>query len=139
MLKSTAVALSLLLTVACASNPTQTSGTGAGTAAPSAAALPNAADAPEFVLLSSPNQVRTYDFSKTVYGLHVRGSMTNRGFWPAGEVQGRGSFCADGKDWLSLSELKVYKAGEGTPKVPYVLGCATNSGFQPASRAIVTQ
>ncbi|HEX9984372.1 MAG TPA: hypothetical protein VGF69_13980 [Thermoanaerobaculia bacterium] len=139
MLKSTAVSLALLLSVACASTPSQSAGTSSGTAATTAAALPNASNATEFVLLSSPNQVRSWDFSQSVYAFHVRGTMTNRGFWPAGEVQGRGKFCADGKDWLSFSDLKVHKAGEGTPQAPYVLGCATNSGFQPASRTIVTQ
>ena len=73
-------------------------------------------------------------------GLHVRGTMTNRGFYPAGEIQGSGKFCADGKDWLSLSDLKVHSAAEAkSPIAPYILGCSTSAGFQPASRAVVAQ
>ena len=140
MIKKSSVALALLLTLACASNPLGSSGGDAGATA--ASTLPSVRNAPEYVLLSSPNQVRTYDFGNSlgVRGLHVRGVMTNRGFIPVGEIQGNGKFCSGGTDWLSLSNLTVYKAGENkTPSAPYILGCAAGSGFQPASRAIVAQ
>jgi hypothetical protein len=95
-------------------------------------------DASDYVLLSAPTQLRAIDDSTGVYALHVRGAMTNKGFYPVGGVQGRGELCADGKDWLSLSDLKVHKASEGgSPTAPYLLGCASNSGFKPASRDIV--
>lgn len=134
-------ALALVLAVGCASTATN-SNTEAGGAPTIAGLTTNPTNAPEYVLLSAPNQVRSYDFSNSigVRGLHVRGTMTNKGFYPAGEVQGSGKFCADGKDWLSLSELKVHTAAEGkTPTAPYILGCANSSGFQPASRTVVAQ
>ncbi|HSP15930.1 MAG TPA: hypothetical protein VLV78_14385 [Thermoanaerobaculia bacterium] len=139
-MKTFASALVLLLAVGCASAPATSSNEGgAGSAAGFTNNLKNA---PDYILLSSPNQVRTYDFSSALEprGLHVRGAMTNRGFMAAGDIQGSGKFCADGKDWLSLSDLKVHSAAEGkTPAAPYIVGCATTSGFQPASRAIVMQ
>ncbi len=134
-------ALALVLAVGCASTATN-SNTQAGGTPTIAGITSNPKNAPEYVLLSAPGQVRTYDFSDSlgVRGLHIRGTLTNRGFYPAGEIQGSGKFCVDGKDWLSLSELKVHTASEGkTPSAPYILGCATRSGFQPASRAIVAQ
>ena len=103
----------------------------------------NSSSAPKFyatdyVLLSSPTQLRTVDESTTVYSLNVRGTLTNRGFYPIGKVEGHGDLCADGKDWLSLSDLKIHKASEGgSPAAPYLLGCASNSGFKPATRDIV--
>lgn len=136
MIKRTAAALSLLLAVACASTPMSSSST--ATAAP-AGVTSNINNAPEYLLLSAPSQIRTYDFGSIVYGLHIRGTMTNKGFYPAGAIQGKGKFCADGKDYLNLSDLSVHKSGDGSPSAPYVLGCASDKGFQPASREIVTQ
>ena len=134
-------ALALLLAFGCSSTATNSSSETGG--APAVAGLTfNPKNAPEYILLSSPNQVREYDFSNSigVRGLHVRGTMTNKGFYPAGEIQGNGKFCTDGKDWLSLSELKVYRADVGkAPTAPYILGCASTSGFQPASRMVVAQ
>src|SRR6476659_1845421 len=133
-MKTLAASLVLLLAVGCASTATTSGETGGGKSI--AGVTNNPKNAPDFILLSAPNQVRTYDFSNAVgvRGLHVRGTMTNRGFWPAGEIQGNGKFCADGKDWLSLSDLKVHTASEGkTPTAPYITGCSTSSGFQPAS------
>jgi hypothetical protein len=140
MIKKSSVALALLLTVACASNPIGSSGGDGGATA--ASTLPSVRNAPDYVLLSAPNQVRSYDFGNSlgVRGLHVRGVMTNRGFMPIGEVQGNGKFCSGGTDWLSLSSFTIHKAEENkTPAAPYILGCAAGSGFQPASRAIVAQ
>ena len=137
MIKNAAACLILLLTVACATSP-MTSSNDVSSPAPGVATKYN--DAPLYILLSSPNQVRTVDFSSKVYGLHLRGTMTNKGFYPAGQIEGKGKFCADGKDWLSLSEMKVYSAADNkTPNGPYILGCSTNSGFQPASREVVLQ
>jgi len=128
------LSLALLLTAACASLPMNQSSSTTGD---------NSSSAPKFyatdyVLLSSPTQLRTVDESTTVYSLNVRGTLTNRGFYPIGKVEGHGELCADGKDWLSLSDLKIHKASEGgSPAAPYLLGCASNSGFKPATRDIV--
>jgi len=135
-MKRTIATLALVLTAACASTP-MTSNESAG----GALRAVSAKDAPDYILLSEPNQIRSYDFSNAVgvKGFHVRGTMTNVGFMPAGDIQGNGKTC-EGQDWLSLKDLRVYKAADGkTPVAPYVLGCATASGFQPASRAIVAQ
>ena len=140
-MKTLATSLVLLLALGCASAPMNSSNESGGNAAVTAITT-NAKNAPDYILLSSPNQIRNYDFGNAigVRGLHVRGTLTNRGFMPAGEVQGNGKFCAEGKDWLSLSDLRVHSASEGkTPAAPYIVGCATSSGFQPASRAVVAQ
>lgn len=136
MIKRLAPLALLLATVACSSVPMNSSSS-AG-AAPGVAT--NKLDATSYILLDAPNQVRTVDWSSTVYPLHIYGTMTNRGFYPAGKIEGKGKMCANGQDWLSLADLKVYKASDGkTPTAPYVLGCATGSGFQPSSRDIVVQ
>ena len=139
MIKRTLTAVGILvLSVACASSPLTSSNESAG----GAVAATSLKNAPDYVLLSAPTQIRTYDFANAigVRGFHVRGTMTNVGFVPVGDVQGNGKLCADGRDWLSLRDLTVNTASNGkTPTAPYVLGCATSSGFQPASRTIVTQ
>jgi hypothetical protein len=139
-MKTIAASLLLLLAVGCASTSMNATNETGGASAP-AGITTNAKNAPEYVLLTAPNQIRTYDFGDIgVRGLHVRGTMTNRGFYPAGEIQGSGKFCAEGKDWLSLSDLKVHGAAEGkAPVAPYIVGCSTSAGFQPASRAVVAQ
>ena len=140
-MKTLIPALVLWLAAGCSSTATNsTRETGGGSTV--AGLTTNPKNAPEYVLLATPNQVREYDFSNSigVRGLHVRGTMTNKGFYPAGEIQGSGKFCTEGKDWFSLSELKIHPASEGkSPSAPYILGCATSSGFQPASRAVVPQ
>lgn len=140
MMKRIAASLVLLVVAAaCSSTPMTSSETGgASTAGYSLVKLSNA---PHYINLNAPTQVGDWDFSNSlgVRGLHIRGTMSNRGFIPAGPIQGSGKFCADGKDWYSLSELKVYRAGDKTPTAPYISGCATDKGFQPASRDIVTQ
>ena len=140
MIKRTAAAVSLLiLTVACASSPIGSSNESSGGAA---SVTMNVRNAPDYILLSAPNQIRTWDFGTAITprGLHVRGTMTNLGFQAAGEIQGNGKFCADGRDWLSLRDLSVNTASSGkTPTAPYILGCVSGSSFQPASRDIVAQ
>ena len=131
MIKRSILSVALLLTAACATTPAMNS----STSEPKFQAT-------DYVLLSSPNQIQTLDLSTGtgVWGLHVNGTMTNRGFYPLGKVEGHGDLCADGKDWLSLSDLKVHKASEGgSPAAPYLLGCASGSGFKPATRDIVVQ
>ena len=139
-MKRIAASLALVLTAACASTPMTSSETGGGSS--QGFSVVKLSNAPHVITLNAPSQVGDYDFSNSVSirGFHIRGTMTNRGFIAAGPVQGNGKFCADGKDWYSLSELKVYRASDNkTPVAPYLLGCATDKGFQPASREIVTQ
>jgi len=139
-MKTFASSLALLLALGCASSPLGSNHENGGGNANVAGITSNPRNAPDYILLSSPNQVRTVDFSSAVgiRGLHVRGTLTNRGFYPIGKVEGHGDLCADGKDWLSLSDLKIHKASEGgSPAAPYLLGCASNSGFKPATRDIV--
>src|SRR3954469_8284403 len=101
MMKTLATAAALVLVVACSSTSTSSSMKSSSTPERSGGFAARLNDAPDFILLSAPNQVRTYDYSNTlaVRGLHIRGTMTTRGFIPAGEVQGNGKMCADGKDW----------------------------------------
>jgi len=135
MTKRTATLLALtlvLFSAACASTPMSSSSAAGSTA------LASSKDAPEYILLSSPTQIRNTDYSQRVGAFHIKGTLTNRGFYPAGQVEGTGEFCADGKDWLGLSDLSVHQASDGkTPVAPYLLGCAGKSGFKPASRDIV--
>ena len=135
-MKRTFVALALLLTVACASTPLTSSSNDNGGAA--AASLPTLRNAPDFILLSSPNQIRTWDFGNPVgvKGLHVRGVATNVGFRAIGEIQGNGKFCSDSTHWLSLNDLTVYETSSKAPQGAYISGCKVGSGFQPSSRAI---
>jgi hypothetical protein len=137
MIRKFAAPAVLLLTVACATTP-MTSSSATTPAAPVVNSSSMAAA--EYVLLSSPTSVRDWDATDPEIGFHVRGAMTTRGFVPAGGVQGRGKLCADGKDWISFSDMKVHKAADGgTPTAPYLLGCASGTTFVPASREIVTQ
>lgn len=138
MIKRLAPLALLLASVACSSAPMNSSST-----APAAAPMTSSAnkyDATSYIVLDSPNQVRSVDWSSTIYPLHIYGTMTNKGFYPIGKIEGKGKLCSTGQDWLSLTDLRVYKAADGkTPTAPYVLGCATGSGFQPSSRDIVVQ
>lgn len=138
MIKRIAAPLALLLTVACGSTSMQSSSATTGGSAP-AGITTNAANAPNYILLSQPTQVRDFGFSDPIYDFHIRGTMTNKGFYPAGGVQGHGKLCSNGQDWLQLGDLTVHKAGQGTPTAPYLMGCASASGFQPSSRDVVMQ
>jgi len=141
-MKNLAIALALCLTAACSSTPMNSSSKDSGgTLFGSAGVATRSTDAPNYILFSSPNAVRNVDFSTSIYGLNLKGTMTNKGFYPAGKIEGRGNFCADGKDWLSLNDLSIHKASDGkSPEGSYVLGCVSASGFNPASRdAVVVQ
>ena len=136
MIKQLAASMVLVLSVACASTPMHSSDNAAS--AGGSNAFTN--DARSYILLDSPAQIRTMEYSRTVRGLYVRGTLTNKGFMPAASIEGSGSFCAEGKDWLSLTDLTVHKASDGkTPVAPYIAGCANGSSFSPATRDIVTQ
>ncbi len=141
MMKKIAASLVLLVVAtACSSTPMTSSETGG--ASSTGFSLVKLSNAPHYINLSAPTQVGDWDFSNSVgvRGLHIRGTMTNRGFIAAGPVQGNGKLCADGKDWYSLTDLKVYRASDSkAPAAPYIAGCATDKGFQPSSRDIVTQ
>ena len=140
MMKRIAASLVFVLAAACASSPMTSSETGGGSS--TGYSVVKLSNAPHYISLGAPTQVGDWDFSNSlgVRGFHVRGTMTSRGFVAAGPVQGNGKFCADGKDWFSLSELRVYRASDSkSPVAPYIAGCATEKGFQPASREIVTQ
>ncbi|MCU1349718.1 MAG: hypothetical protein JWO56_2748 [Acidobacteria bacterium] len=137
MIKRLAPLAVLVLSVACSSVPMNSS---SNTGFASTGVATNKLDATSYILLDSPNQIRPVDWSSTVYPLHVYGTLTNKGFIPAGGIEGKGKLCADGKDFLSLVDLKVYKAADGkTPVAPYIAGCATTNGFQPSSRDVVLQ
>jgi hypothetical protein len=134
-MKKFAASIALLMSVACASAPMNTNASGSASTAASGLTR---SQATSYVALAQPNQVRDLNWDDNLRALHVRGIMTSNGFMPLGNVEGNGATCADGKDWLSFSELTVHKASEGkTPVAPYVYGCATATGFQPASRDIV--
>lgn len=139
MMKRLAPLALLLASVACSSVPMNSSSNASSPAA-TGAVTANKYDATSYIVLDSPNQVRSVDWSSTIYPLHIYGTMTNKGFYPIGKIEGKGKLCTSGQDWLSLTDLRVYKAADGkTPTAPYVLGCATSSGFQPSSRDIVLQ
>ncbi len=137
MIKKALVATAILLTAACSSLPLKNNGQASASAGSSS--FTNPADS--YIMLDSPGQIRAMDYSRTLNGLYITGTLTNHGFVSAtGKVEGKGSFCSDGKDWFSLSDLSVHKAGDNkSPSGSYVLGCAKGSSFVPASRDIVTQ
>ena len=139
-MKKTAPALAvLLLSAACASMP-MTSNNNGGSAGSSSPVAKTGLQAQNYILFSSPGQIRSVDDDTIVTGFSLKGTLTNKGFIPAGKIVGRGSFCAEGKDWLSLSDLQVHKASEGTPSGSYIVGCANpNGSFSPASREVVSQ
>jgi hypothetical protein len=132
MIKNLAASAALLLAVACSSTPMSSNESGGASVAGLAT---SSAAASDYILLSSPTSVRQYNAIEPVYGLHLKGTMTNRGFVPAGSIEGRGKLC-QGNDWLSLSDLRIHKASEGTPSGAHILGCANGTSFTPASREV---
>lgn len=135
-MRITSAALVLLLAAACASTPLTSSTNETGSAA--STGLPTLRNAPDYILLASPNQIRSWDFGNPVgvKGLHVRGVATNVGFKAIGDIQGNGKFCSESTHWLSLSDLTVYANSEKAPQGSYIAGCATGSSFQPSSRTV---
>jgi len=129
MLKRTLPALAALLSFACATSPMSS-----GAAAPPASS--DRLQSRNYIALSAPSQIRSLDWSQSLYELNVKGILDGRGFVPLTNVEGHGSFCTEGKDILSFADLSVHKPGD-IPAGPYLLGCATPGGFQPASREIV--
>jgi hypothetical protein len=101
MIKRIAASLCIVLVAACASTPMTSSASGGSSGFGQKVRLSNA---PHYIQLSAPNQVGEWDFSGTPpRGLYIRGTLTDQGFAAAGPVQGNGKFCADGKDWFSLT------------------------------------
>ena len=129
--------LLLVLSTACASTSLHsTTSKSYGSGSPVRA---RALRADYYILLSAPSQLREMSVSP-INAFHVNGTMNGRGFAPVAQVEGNGQFCPDGKDWLDLANLTVHTAADGhAPVAPYLLGCAASTGFQPASRDIVTQ
>jgi hypothetical protein len=89
-------------------------------------------------LLGDPATIRPLDWSTIPLSLHVKGVVTNQGFYPLGKVEGSGRLCADGKDWLDLKTGALHLAAENaTPVSPYLMGCKTRTGgFSPATRDV---
>lgn len=137
MLKKCAAVLAVVLAVGCASTATnQTAKETTGTTKSVSAQRIYATD---YILFSDTRSLNPIDDSTTVYPLHLRGTLTNHGFMPVGNIQGHGKLC-QGNDWFSIADQKVHKAGDGTPVAPYVLGCAKGpDSFVPATREVVTQ
>ena len=135
-MKRTAAALALMFTVACSSTSmTSNESTNSGGATTKQVQSRYAKD---FIALSTPGYVQEWNFGagSAAGGFYVKGNMTKSGFVPEGEVLGKGTFCENGQDWLSLSELRVYSADK-TPVAPYIRGCKSGNGFRPSSREIV--
>lgn len=93
-----------------------------------------AAEATHYRLVSDPRSVRTIDWSDPPRDLHVKGVLTARGFEPIGQVEGRGRFCEEGSDWVSLRDGSFHAGDSGDqPQSPYVRGCkGRTGGFMPA-------
>lgn len=136
MKKLSALLLVSLFVIGCASSATNSSsggGSGFGSI--------GSGSSTHYRLLSDPRNVRDIDWSNPPSGLHVKGRMTTAGFQPLGQVEGRGSLCTDGKDFVTLSDGAYYAAAEGaTPKGYYLYGCKSmTGGFKPASRELLSQ
>ena len=91
-MKKLAVALALVLTAACSSTPMNSSskdGNAGSTVFGASSVAAKSTDAPNYILFSSPNAVRNVDFSTSVYGLNLKGTITNRGGDPRRHRQDR--------------------------------------------------
>ncbi len=136
MLKNCAAVLAVVLAVGCASTATNQTAKETGIAAKTTVSAPRLY-ATDYILLSDTDALVPIDESASVYPFHIRGTLTNKGFLPIGQIQGHGKLC-QGNDWFSIADQKVHKAGDGTPVAPYVLGCAKGkTTFVPASLDIV--
>lgn len=134
--------VSLLLLVAmfafgCASSATSGSSTGSSLGA----SLGDSRSATHYRLLSDPLPIREIDWSNPPNSLHIKGQITTRGFQPLSQVEGRGGLCAEGKDFVTLSDGEFHAAADGaTPTGYYIYGCkGMTGGFKPATREILGQ
>ena len=136
MKKLSALLLVVLFAVACSS----TSGSMADAGSPASGGSTSASKATptHYRLLSDPRTVREINWSRPPLDLHIKGRMTTLGFEPVNQVQGSGRLCADGKDWISLTDGLYHAGTEGSsPQGPYVMGCKSKTGgFVPASKQI---
>jgi len=129
--------LSLLLVIAglaagCASNSATSDSAGGG------GSFLGSTSATHYRLLSDPRHIREIDWSRPPQALHIKGTVTSRGFEPEASVQGRGGLCEEGADWVSLRDGQFHTASSGNPEGPYILGCkGRTGGFAPATREIV--
>ncbi len=124
-------ALLALLAVGCASNSASTGDSGG------AGSLLRGPSASHYRLMSDPRHVREIDWSRPPQALHVKGTLTSRGFEPSSSVEGSGRLCEGGTDWVNLRDGQFHAAGAGSPEGPYVFGCKGRSGgFAPATREI---
>ena len=98
-------------------------------------------NATHYRLLSDPLPIREIDWSDPPTGRHVKGRVTTGGFEPLTQVQGRGGLCAEGKDFVTLSDGMFHAAASGAaPSGYYLYGCkSATGGFKPASRDMLGQ
>lgn len=131
MKKTFLVAISFVLTAACASTPGNIADAGSGSMSRSSAT--------HYILVSDPSLIREMNWGNPPLRLHIKGHLTNAGFKAAGSVEGSGKLCADGQDWVSIADGKFHKADGGvTPSGAYIKGCkGATGGFMPAARDIL--
>ena len=134
MRKLTAALLFSVLAIGC----TSTSMTSSPVATPGASAELAKKTPTHYRLLSDPGTIRQIDWGRPLTAYHVKGFLTNAGFVPVAKVEGRGSMCEGGQDWVSLSDGEFHAASGGaTPQGAYVTGCKNRFGtFQPSGREV---
>jgi hypothetical protein len=133
MKKVSLLLFALLFAVGCASSAADGSGSDS-----SVGSSMDKASATHYRLFSDPRHIRQLDWGNPPQGLHVKGRVTNRGFEAMSGVEGRGSLCADGKDFVTISDGLFHDASAGeAPAGPFVYGCKGMTGaFKPATREI---
>lgn len=131
------LALITLFATGCASNSSMAEPNTAGTAG-GALGAQKSIEPTHYRLLSDPKSIRQIDWSQPPLSLHVKGYLTNRGFVPTSQVEGKGKVCENGQDWVDLDGGAVHRATEGVaPKSPYISGCVTKLGaFVPSTRQV---
>jgi hypothetical protein len=136
MKKLSALLLVSLFVIGCASSATSDSSSGG-----SRFGTIGSGSASHYRLLSDPRNVRDINWSNPPSALHIKGRMTTAGFQPVGQIEGRGSLCSEGRDFVTLSDGQFHAAADGaTPTGLYVYGCKSmTGGFKPATREILGQ